>query len=87
MTTAFSREHAQRIYKDAVVGASDAPRDEVAAALARLLSVDLQHLAVVLCWLLDKRPQRNSPARTTHKRGAAGSSAHATIVEGERVSS
>ena len=57
-TTAFSRERVQRIYQDAVVGASDAPRDEVAAALGRLLY--LAHLAVVLWWLLDKSPQQRA---------------------------
>jgi AcrR family transcriptional regulator len=57
-TTAFSRERVQRIYQDAVVGASDAPRDEVAAALGRLLY--LTHLVVVLWWLLDKSPQQRA---------------------------
>ena len=57
-TTAFSRERVQRIYQEAVVGASDAPRDEVAAALGRLLY--LIHLAVVLWWLLDKSPQQRA---------------------------
>jgi hypothetical protein len=57
-TTAFSRERVQRIYQDAVVDASDAPRDEVAAALGRLLY--LTHLAVVLWWLLDKSPQQRA---------------------------
>lgn len=57
-TTAFSRERVQRIYQDAVVNASDAPRDEVAAALGRLLY--LIHLAVVLWWLLDKSPQQRA---------------------------
>lgn len=57
-TTAFSRERVQRVYQDAVVGASDAPRDEVAAALGRLLY--LAHLAVVLWWLLDKTPQQRA---------------------------
>ena len=57
-TTAFSRERVQRIYQDAVVGASDAPRHEVAAALGRLLY--LTHLAVVLWWLLDKSPRQRA---------------------------
>ena len=57
-TTAFSRERVQRLYQDAVVGASDAPRDEVAAALGRLLY--LAHLAVVLWWLLDKSPEQRA---------------------------
>jgi AcrR family transcriptional regulator len=56
--TAFSRERVQRVYQEAVVGASDAPRDEVAAALGRLLY--LSHLAVVLWWLLDKSPQQRA---------------------------
>jgi AcrR family transcriptional regulator len=57
-TTAFSRERVQRIYQEAVVGASDAPRGEVAGALGRLLY--LAHLAVVLWWLLDKSPQQRA---------------------------
>ena len=57
-TTAFSRERVQRVYQDAVVGASDAPRAEVAAALGRLLY--LAHLGVVLWWLLDKSPQQRA---------------------------
>ena len=57
-TTAFSRERVQRIYQDAVVNASDAPREEVAAALGRLLY--LVHLAVLLWWLLDKSPQQRA---------------------------
>jgi AcrR family transcriptional regulator len=56
--TAFSRERVQRVYQDAVVGASDAPREEVAAALGRLLY--LTHLAVILWWLLDKSPQQRA---------------------------
>ena len=57
-STAFSRERVQRVYQEAVVGASDAPREEVAAALGRLLY--LIHLAVVLWWLLDKSPQQRA---------------------------
>jgi len=56
--TAFSRERVQRVYQEAVVGASDAPGAEVAAALGRLLY--LTHLAVVLWWLLDKSPQQRA---------------------------
>lgn len=56
--TASSRERVQRVYQDAVVGSSDSPRDEVAAALGRLLY--LVHLAVVLWWLLDKSPQQRA---------------------------
>jgi AcrR family transcriptional regulator len=57
-TTAFSRERVQRVYQDAVVSASDAPRAEVAAALGRLLY--LTHLAVVLWWLLDRSPHQRA---------------------------
>jgi AcrR family transcriptional regulator len=56
--TAFSRERVQRVYQEAVVGASDAPGAEVAAALGRLLY--LTHLAVVLWWLLDKSPRQRA---------------------------
>jgi AcrR family transcriptional regulator len=57
-TTAFSRERVQRVFQDAVVGATDAPRPEVAAALGRLLY--LVHLAVVLWWLLDKSSRQRA---------------------------
>jgi AcrR family transcriptional regulator len=57
-TSAFSRERVQRIFQTAVVGASDAPREEIAAALGRLLY--LVHLAVILWWLLDKSPQQRA---------------------------
>jgi AcrR family transcriptional regulator len=53
-TTAFSRERVQRTFQDAVVGATDAPKPELAAALGRLLY--LVHLAILLWWLLDKSP-------------------------------
>ena len=62
-TTAFSRERVQRIFQDAVVGATDAPRPEVAAALGRLLY--LVHLAVVLWWLLDEVHASAPPARSS----------------------
>jgi len=57
-TIAFSRERVQRTFQDAVIGATDAPKPEVAAALGRLLY--LVHLAVVLWWLLDKSPQQRA---------------------------
>jgi AcrR family transcriptional regulator len=57
-TAAFSRERVLRMFQDAVVGASDAPPAEVAAALGRLLY--LAHLAVVLWWLLDKTPNQRA---------------------------
>ena len=50
--TAFSRLRVQRVFEDAVAGASDAPRAPLAGALGRLLY--LVHLAVLLWWLLDK---------------------------------
>jgi len=53
--TAFSRQRVHKVLHDAVVGATDAPRPEVAAALGRLLY--LVHLAIIL-WLLDKSPQQ-----------------------------
>jgi AcrR family transcriptional regulator len=52
--TAFSRARVQQVFHDAVSGASDAPRPELAGALGRLLY--LIHLAVLLWWLLDKSP-------------------------------
>ncbi|MGC2831314.1 MAG: helix-turn-helix domain-containing protein [Candidatus Acidiferrum sp.] len=55
-TTAFSRQRVHKVFHDAVVGATDAPRPEVAAALGRLLY--LVHLAIILWWLLDKSPQQ-----------------------------
>jgi hypothetical protein len=50
--TAFSRLRVQQVFEQAVAGASDAPRQALAAALGRLLY--LVHLAVLLWWLLDK---------------------------------
>lgn len=52
--TAFSRQRVQRVFQDAVVGAKDAPRGDLAPALGRLLY--LIHLAVILWWLLDRSP-------------------------------
>ena len=52
--TAFSRRRVQAVFQDAVRGAIDAPDDEDAAALGRLLYV--AHLAIILWWLLDKSP-------------------------------
>jgi hypothetical protein len=42
----------QRVFEAAVTGATDAPKQPLAAALGRLLY--LIHLAVLLWWLLDK---------------------------------
>src|SRR5260221_13817854 len=57
--TAFSRLRVQPVFEDTVVGATDAPKQPLAAALGRLLY--LVHLAVLLWWLLDK----SSKQRTT----------------------
>jgi AcrR family transcriptional regulator len=56
--TAFSRQRVQPVFEEAVVGASDAPRESLAAALGRLLY--LVHLAVLLWWLLDKSPRQRA---------------------------
>jgi AcrR family transcriptional regulator len=56
--TAFSRHRVQRVFQDAVAGAKDAPRGELAAALGRLLY--LVHLAVILWWLLDRSPNQRA---------------------------
>ena len=56
--TAFSRLRVQRVFEDAVTGASDAPSAPLAAALGRLLY--LVHLGVLLFWLLDKSPGRRA---------------------------
>jgi AcrR family transcriptional regulator len=50
--TAFSRLRVQQVFEQAVIRASDAPRQPLADALGRLLY--LVHLAVLLWWLLDK---------------------------------
>jgi AcrR family transcriptional regulator len=56
--TAFSRQRVQKIFHEAVSDATDAPRPDVAPALARLLY--LAHLAVILWWLLDKSPRQRA---------------------------
>ncbi len=45
--TAFSRQRVHKVFHDAVVGATDAPRPEVAAALGRLLVRRLNRRGVV----------------------------------------
>jgi AcrR family transcriptional regulator len=52
--TSFSRIRVQRVFREAVVGASDAPSRQVGPALGRLLY--LAHLATILWWLLDRTP-------------------------------
>ncbi len=56
--TAFSRQRVQPVFEDAVVGATDAPKQPLAAALGRLLY--LVHLAVLLWWLFDKSPRQRA---------------------------
>jgi AcrR family transcriptional regulator len=58
--TAFSRLRVQQVFEHAVVGASDAPKEPIAAALCRLLY--LIHLAVLLWWLLDKSANQRATA-------------------------
>src|SRR5437879_9377443 len=57
-STAFSRLRVQKVFQDAVVGATDAPARRLAEAIGRLLY--LVHLAVILWWLLDKSPQQRA---------------------------
>ena len=59
-STAFSRLRVQQAFEEAVVGASDAPKQPMAEALGRLLY--LIHLAVLLWWLLDKSPNQRATA-------------------------
>lgn len=56
--TAFSRQRVQPVFEDAVAGASDAPKQPLAAALGRLLY--MVHLVVVLWWLFDKSSRQRA---------------------------
>jgi AcrR family transcriptional regulator len=56
--TAFSRIRVQGVFVEAVVGARDAPRSQMAPALGRLLY--LVHLTILLWWLLDKSPSQRA---------------------------
>lgn len=56
--TAFSRVRVQGVFRDAVLGAKDAPPAGLAQALGRLLY--LLHLGVVLWWLLDRSPRQRA---------------------------
>jgi AcrR family transcriptional regulator len=56
--TAFSRVRVEKIFQDAVAGATDSPRAKTAGALGRLLY--LLHLGVILGWLLDKSPKQRA---------------------------
>ena len=59
-STAPSRLRVERIFHDAVTGATDVPAPKVAAALGRLLY--LLHLSVILWWLLDRSPKQRATA-------------------------
>lgn len=54
--TAFSRRRVERVFQEAVQGATDAPPPRLGAALGRLLY--LVHLATILWWLLDRSPEQ-----------------------------
>jgi AcrR family transcriptional regulator len=56
--TRFSRQRVEKVFHEAVGGATDSPQPEVTAALARLLY--LAHLAIILWWLLDKSPRQRA---------------------------
>jgi len=56
--TAFSRVRVQSVFRDAVVGAKDAPAPAFAESLGRLLY--LIHLGVILWWLLDRSPRQRA---------------------------
>jgi len=56
--TAFSRQRVQKVFQDAVMYSTDAPRREVAEALAGVLY--LIHLAIILFWLLDQSPRQRA---------------------------
>ena len=57
-SAASSRLRVERIFHDAVTGATDVPSLKVATALGRLLY--LLHLSVILWWLLDKSPRQTA---------------------------
>lgn len=59
--TAFSRQRVEYVFREAVLGATDAPSPRVTAALGRLLY--LAHLAVILWWLLDQSPEQRATER------------------------
>jgi AcrR family transcriptional regulator len=94
--TAFSRKRVQSIFQEAVVGATDAPKQPLAESLANLLY--LAHLGIILWWLLDRSPGQRatkafvalirqmlpSAALTLHLRNVRGfvQSAGALFTEG-----
>ena len=56
--TAFSRVRVQAVFRDAVLGAKDAPAPAIVESLGRLLY--LLHLGVILWWLLDRSPSQRA---------------------------
>jgi AcrR family transcriptional regulator len=56
--TAFSRRRVEGVFRNAVVGAGDAPAAKLGESLGRLLYV--LHLAVILWWLFDKTPKQKA---------------------------
>ena len=56
--TAFSRERVQRVFRDAVSGASNTPKENLALALGNLLY--MLQLGVILWWLLDRSPAQQA---------------------------
>jgi AcrR family transcriptional regulator len=58
--TAFSRARVQRVFEEAVTGATDAPARALAESLGRVLY--LGHVMVLLWWLLDKTPRQRATA-------------------------
>lgn len=56
--TAFSRVRVQHVFEQAALGATDAPKGELAASLGLLLYV--AHLGVILWWLLDRSPNQRA---------------------------
>jgi len=57
-SAALSRLRVEKVFHDAVSGATDVPAAKLASALARLLY--LLHLSVILWWLLDRSPKQKA---------------------------
>jgi AcrR family transcriptional regulator len=57
-STTFARVRVQGVFEQAVIEATDAPKQPLAQALGRLLY--LVHLAVLLWWLLDKSSKQRA---------------------------
>jgi hypothetical protein len=53
-STAFSRKRVQAVFQEAVINATDAPRQPLAEAVGNLLY--LAHLGFIMWWLLDRSP-------------------------------